>query len=165
MMPGPPPIPVERKRARGNPGKQSLPAQSDTAALRPAKGVPQPPDHLDERGLDVWRRVWKAAGQWVSPETDRELMIRYCEAQDEREQLRAYIARNGLSTTGSQGQEVLAPQTKRLETVEKQMTKYEQLLGLTPVDRSRLGLAEVKKASALEEFFANRNRRDQGGSG
>lgn len=164
-MPGPPPIPLERKRARGNPGKQSLPAETDTAALRPAKGVPTPPEHLQDRGLEVWRRVWKAAGQWISPETDRELLVRYCEAQDEREDLRDWVAKNGVSTQGSQGQEVTAPQVKRLEAVEKQMTKYEQLLGLTPVDRSRLGLAEVKKASALEDFLANRNRRNQGGSG
>lgn len=163
-MPGPPPIPLERKRARGNPGKQSLPARTDTAALRPAKGVPEPPEGLEDRGLEVWERVWRAAGQWISPETDRELLVRYCQAQDEREEMRHWIAQNGITTTGSQGQEVTAPQVKRLEVVEKQMTKYEQLLGLTPVDRSRLGLAEVKKASALEEFLANRNRQDKGGN-
>lgn len=157
MQTGRPPKPTERKRALGNPGKRALPDRNDVVTLEPAKKPPEPPAHLQERGRTVWMRVWGAARQWVSPETDLELMIRYCEAQDEREELREYIGIHGITTAGSNGQDVMAPQVKRLESVEKQMTKYEQLLGLTPVDRSRLGLAEVKKVSALEDFLAKRN--------
>lgn len=159
-MPGPPPKPTELVRALGNPGKRALPAERDVVALRPADGIPDAPDHFGERASAVWVRVWTAARAWLSPDTDLELLIRYCDAQDARDELREVVGREGLTTIGSQGQKVINPLINQLNNVEKQLTKYEQLLGFTPVDRSRLGLAEVKKVNALEDFFARRGAGD-----
>jgi len=48
-----------------------------------------------------------------------------------------------------------------LET-EKLIQSSLSLLGFTPSDRARLGLAEVKKESRLDEMLARRAARDDG---
>lgn len=154
-MPGPPPVPVERKRARGNPGKQKLPDTTATAAV--PELLDAPPDHLGPLGTEVWRRALTLGSAWIGA-TDRQLLTRYCEALDDREHLRAYVAEHGLTVTGSQDQEVLSPHYKALSGVEALLLRMESLLGFTPADRSRIGVAEVKKESRLEAF-----RRARGG--
>jgi phage terminase small subunit len=42
---------------------------------------------------------------------------------------------------------------------EKQITEIAASLGLTPADRTRMGLAEVKAKNAFEELMAKRNQR------
>ena len=44
------------------------------------------------------------------------------------------------------------PLVGMVSTIETEMTKLLSLIGLTPADRSRLGLAEVKAASTLEKL-------------
>jgi hypothetical protein len=41
----------------------------------------------------------------------------------------------------------------RLAEIEKQITQNLSLLGFTPTDRSRLGLAEIKAKSKLQELM------------
>jgi hypothetical protein len=47
-----------------------------------------------------------------------------------------------------------------LRELEKNITNSLSLLGFTPTDRSRLGVAEVKAKSKLEELRAKRDQRD-----
>jgi hypothetical protein len=63
--------------------------------------------------------------------------------------------------TGSMGQRRANPLLSELRALEAQMTKYESLCGFTPTDRARLGYAEVKRASKLDELLARRAARDQ----
>ena len=46
------------------------------------------------------------------------------------------------------------PLVGMISTIETDMVKILSLMGLTPADRSRLGLAEVKAASTLEKLRA-----------
>lgn len=50
MRLGPRPIPVELKRARGNPGRRPLP----DAAAAPAKGEPICPDYITGFAKEMW---------------------------------------------------------------------------------------------------------------
>jgi hypothetical protein len=73
-----------------------------------------------------------------------------CEMLDERVRLRAYVWNNPEAWR----------ERKALRELEKNITNSLSLLGFTPTDRSRLGVAEVKAKSKLEELRAKRDQRD-----
>lgn len=154
-MPGPPPKPLELKRRLGNPGKQKLPAETSTASLAPASSVPRPPKSLGKVGRTTWKRLWTAGWIWLSPKTDYDVMTRLCEEHDARDQLRTIIAKEGRILETNSGQPYTHPAVWQLSAVDKAITKYESLCGFTPADRTRLGLAEVKRQSRLQEFLAS----------
>lgn len=159
MPGGRPPTPTERKRRTGNPGKRALP--EPVVQLAAVASIPAPPDTLADKGLAVWDRLWTAGQAWLSPATDLDLLTRLCEAHDEREALRDAIADEGYMVTGSMGQRRANPLLSELRALESQMTKYESLCGFTPTDRARLGYAEVKRASKLDELLSRRADRAQ----
>lgn len=161
-MPGPPRTPVELKRRRGNPGKEKLPDLATTVALPAADEVPPVPMSLGPTGRAVWQRLWTAGRGWLSPATDLDILTRLCEAHDEREAIRAELAETGYLVVGSQGQPRPNPLIRTLRELEAQMTRWEGLCGFTPSDRSRLGYAEVKKQSKLDELLARRSQRGAG---
>lgn len=163
MSAGRPPKPTERKRRTGNPGKRNLP--EPVVHLAAVADIPAPPDTLGELGREAWLRLWTAGQAWLSPATDVDLLTRLCEAHDEREAIRDAIAEEGYMVSGSQGQRRANPLLSELRALESQMTKYESLCGFTPTDRARLGYAEVKRASKLDELLARRAGRTTGRAG
>jgi hypothetical protein len=64
-----------------------------------------------------------------------------CELLDERAQLRAQVMNNNRPD-----------ERKALRDLDRQLVANLSLLGFTPTDRSRLGVAEVKRQSKLEEL-------------
>lgn len=159
MPAGRPPTPTERKRRTGNPGKRPLP--EPVVQLAAVAHIPPPPATLGDTGRSVWDRLWTAGQAWLSPTTDLDLLTRLCEAHEEREAIRDAIAEEGYMVTGSMGQRRANPLLSELRSLESQMTKYESLCGFTPTDRARLGYAEVKRASKLDELIARRQARAQ----
>lgn len=143
---GNPPKPVERKRALGNPGKRALPSKSKVIAL-PAVGPepPDPPRPLGPEGLKLWGRVWKAGRAWISPTTDLEVVLMLCESMDERVALRVAVLR------GADWRERIA-----LRHLDRQLSSLLGQLAFTPVERARLGMAEVDNASRFESLRARR---------
>lgn len=143
--PGPPPKPVEQKRRAGNPGKRPLPALAEVAALPAAEEPPDPLRPLGRPGRELWDRVWSAAAVWVSPQTDVELLQLTCELIDERSILRAIVIREGAYH-----------ERQSLRALDAQIISCLSLLGFTPSDRTRLGVAEVVAQSTLAKLRANR---------
>jgi hypothetical protein len=141
-----PPKPVEVKRRTGNPGKGPLPKES--LSLVPIKDTPVPTRQLFEAGQELWNRVWSMGQIWISPQTDIELLLMTCELIDERVRLRTEVW-NGSGDWHDR---------KALRELEKNIVNNLSLLGFTPTDRSRMGVAEVKAKSKLEEL---RNKRDE----
>lgn len=162
MPPGPPPAPIELKRLRGNPGKERLPDRSEVVALAPADGIPSAPATLGDAGRAAWQRLWAAGRAWLSPAVDLDIMTRLCEAHDERAALRAELAATGYIVPGSHGQPRPNPLIRTLRELEAQMTRWEGLCGFTPADRARLGYAEVKRQSKLDELMSRRHHRGAG---
>ena len=160
--PGPPRQPLELKRRRGNPGKEKLPALADTAPLPPAEDIPPVPITLQATGRAVWERLWVAGRVWLSPQTDLDVLTRLCEYHDEREAIRAELASTGYLVAGSMGQVRPNPLIRTLRDLESAMTRLEGLCGFNPSDRSRLGYAEVKRQSKLDELLSRRHNRDAG---
>lgn len=148
MPAGRPPKPVEQKRRLGNPGKRALPVLSDVSVLPMAGGVPEPPAELGLAGRDLWARAWGEAITWVSPDSDWPLVVAACVAADA-----VGLARERYFATRD---------TKDLRgfiQANEQLVKMLAELGFTPVSRSRLGVAEVKKANALDELLSRRAER------
>lgn len=138
-----PPKPVERKRRTGNPGKGQLPSLASVHALPPVSGVPEPLRPLNVEGRRMWERAWAGGSVWLSA-TDAELVQAVCEAQDERIMLRSVV----LSGQGDWRDRVA------LRNLDDQIKSMLSALGFTPVDRARLGVAEVRETSKLESLRA-----------
>jgi len=145
-----PPKPIEVKRKLGNPGQRALPDSSETILIEPISDLPEPHRQLFDAGLELWNRTWSMGQLWISPKTDIELLLMTCEMLDERVRLRAYVWNNPEAWR----------ERKALRELEKNITTSLSLLGFTPTDRSRLGVAEVKAKSKLEELRAKRDQRD-----
>lgn len=143
MARGRPPKPIEAKRALGNPGKRPLPDLADVIVLPPADAIPIPPRALGKSGSELWHRIWSFGMSWVSPISDIDLLMMVCEMIDERSALRLQVLRDKR------------PEDRRaLRTLDSQTMQGLSLLGFTPTDRSRLGIAEIRKQSKLEELRA-----------
>lgn len=145
---GRPPKPVEQKRLLGNPGKRPLPEQSAVQVLPGVAETPEPSRPLGKPGRELWDRVWESGAAWVSPHTDVELLLITCELVDERWSLRAKVLQNEDKS-----------QRRQLHDLTRIVIGNLSLLGFTPTDRSRLGVAEVKKQTKLEELLHRRENR------
>lgn len=137
---GPPPTPNEVKRRRGNPGKRSLPSESNLVLLPGSKDAPEPPLPLGEHGRALWELAWSEAAAWLAA-TDTWALALVCQDIDEREILRASM----IASEDWRGRIAL-------RALDKQITDRLQLLGFTPADRTRLGVAEVRLEDDLESF-------------
>jgi hypothetical protein len=146
MPAGRPPKPTEQKRLTGNPGKRSLPDKTEVEVLPAADTPPEATRPLLKPGLALWDRVWAAGINWVSPETDLELLLMTCEMVDERWNLRIKV----MQTDDMQ-------MARRLDNLTRLIVSNLSLLGFSPADRARLGVAEVKTRSKIEELIAKRN--------
>ena len=146
MTAGRPSKPIEQKRLLGNPGKRALP--SNTLALPMATETPIPNRPLLKYGQEVWDKVWEAGVNWISPNTDMELLLMTCEMVDERWNLRIKV----MQTDDPK-------MRKGLRDLDKQLVTNLSLMGFTPSDRSRLGVAEVKAQSKLEELMERKATR------
>jgi hypothetical protein len=83
---------------------------------------------------------------WISPDADAELLLMTCEMVDERWNLRIKAMNTDDMAMG-----------RRVDRLTSLITQNLSLLGFTPTDRSRLGVAKVKAESRLEELIARRN--------
>jgi P27 family predicted phage terminase small subunit len=90
-------------------------------------------------------------------------MTRLCESYDLRAALSEELAATGFMVKGSMGQDRVNPLLDKLLALDAQITKFEGLCGFTPADRARMGVAEVKRASAVEDFLAKRAERTRHG--
>jgi hypothetical protein len=106
----------------------------------------EPARRLDESGLALWRRAWKLGRVWISPASDFDLLLMTCEQLDERDVLRAYVMENIDAWH----------ERAALRQLEKDIASNLSALGFTPTDRMKLGLAEVKAQSKLEEMMSRR---------
>lgn len=148
---GRPPKPLEEKVRLGNPGKRALPDRANLTALPAAQGPPDPARPLGSAGRALWDRVWGAGATWLAQLVDAEQVLILCEQADERAQLRVQVLRDGNWRDRA-----------ALRALDSQVLDGLAVLGFNPVDRSRLGVAEVKAISELDKIGARRAARQSG---
>ena len=153
MPAGRPSKPIEQKRLLGNPGKRPLPNENSVVLLQQVEQTPEPPRPLLKYGQDLWDRIWGMAATWVSDTSDLELLTMTCEMVDERWNLRVKVMQSDD-----------AVMRRGLRELDRQIVSNLSLLGFTPSDRSRLGVAEVKAKSKLEELMERRASRFEDGA-
>jgi hypothetical protein len=141
---GRPPKPVEQKRRLGNPGKRKLPAPM---TVLPSVSQASQMEQFGS-GLEMLQRVLDdGARVWIGP-TDQPVAELARQLWDDRQTAREHW----LASRNSDAFRAYDDLTKRLTTCLSS-------LGLTPSDRSRLGVAEVKARSKMEELRERRERR------
>jgi len=111
------------------------------------EGTPEPLRMLEESGMNFWKRVWERGSIWLSHKTDIELVQMVCEQLDERDSLRSYVLDNMDAWH----------ERAALRQLEKDIASNLSSIGFTPAYRTRLGLAEVKTQSKLQELMAKKN--------
>lgn len=146
--------PNEVKRKNGNPGKKKLPDLKNVIALPQIKG--DAPLHLSEAGAKMWVDVRQMA-PWIAT-TDGKLLIELCEKMDKKYDLREKLAATDYVLFTDKGYAYANPLFGMLNTVENDIVKLLSLLGLTPTDRSKLGVAEVKAKGKLEALLEQQKR-------
>jgi P27 family predicted phage terminase small subunit len=151
MTAGRPPKPNELKRKLGNPGQRKLPDKNNVVVLAPiAKDVP---DHLGEAGIQYWNQLKKTA-PWIA-ESDRSALLLLCEKMDRRAEYIARLGDNYVLYT-DKAYAYANPLVGMLTSIEADIGKSLSVLGLTPADRTRIGLGEVKAQSKLAELRAKK---------
>jgi hypothetical protein len=141
--------PLEVKRALGNPGKRPLPKLDETISLHAGRVEPHQP--LDWAGSLLWNRVFGAGQTWISPQSDVELLLLTCK------QLDRVIVLERMFVEKPDDFHV----HRQLLDLENAVVKNLGLLGLTVDARSKLGLAEIKAESKMEQLRKRQNEREQ----
>ena len=139
-----PPVPVERKKMLGNPGKRALPGPD---AIQLYGGRVDPPEGLGAAGLQLWGRVFDQGETWISPQLDTTLLERVCRALDRAAQLEL-----AFEADPSDRKLVMS-----INETDRLIMSGLSLLGFTPADRARLGLAVIKRESIVEELSRMRS--------
>ncbi len=138
--------PVERKRKLGNPGIRPLPKQVIVAEQMTSS--PDPLRPLGKMGRESWDRIWTAGAHWVSGNTDIQIVQMLCECEDERS-----LLRHKVLTEHDWHDRV------GLRNLEGLILSMYSMLGFSPVDRSKMGVGEVRPGSVLDELRLKREQR------
>ncbi|MGQ2972055.1 MAG: phage terminase small subunit P27 family [Brevundimonas mediterranea] len=115
------------------------PAPSKT----PAKATLNQPKSLSPLGALVWKRVVVPASKNVTyTQADEGDLAAFCEAYANHQLATQEIVKNGLFSTGSQGQLIVSPAARIQEASARLMAAVGARLGLDPVSRSAIGNAD-----------------------
>lgn len=154
---GRPPKPIERARATA----RNLTTKADGRPMPEIQGtivktvtVPDIPSGLGVRGEREWVNLWTAGSSWLAPQQDYPWVEMIARAWDEIEAFREKIDEDGLIQTGSMGQVIAHPLIAEIRRAESVIMKALSTLGFSPSDRARLGLAEIKAQSKLQDMMA-----------
>ena len=150
MPAGRPSKPIEVKRKLGNPGRRPLPESSVVQYLDPIVSIPDPARPLLKYGREFWDKVWGSGLTWISANTDAELLLMTCELVDERWNLRVRVMQSNDWR-----------ERRALRELDDRIIRNLSLLGFTPADRSKLGVAEVKAISKMEALKRRADERNK----
>jgi hypothetical protein len=125
-----------------------MPDESNVIALPGAIGTPTPPGSLGLEGLSLWKQIWDGGPLWLSPRTDMAAIEEACRLEDD-----IALARERYRATRD------PKDARALVALNRSLTAGLSSLGFDPAARTRLGVAEVKAASAIDKLLARQERR------
>jgi len=149
--------PLERKRltgARIRTGLKASPMPGTALALVDPTVVPTAPEGLGKVGGEYWSVLWTGGRRHLSELHDGPLMGRLCRNYQVIWELEQWLGSDLTNRwyTSPNGQVVTHPAVKQIEQMDAQCTAWLSLLGFTPSDRARLGLAEIRTANELDAY-------------
>jgi P27 family predicted phage terminase small subunit len=149
--------PIEKKRrsgARIRNGLAAVPVPEFALATIHLTDLPDAPTSLSECGRAYWTMFWDAGRRHLSEKHDSALIEKLCNAIEEVAFINVWlghdVTRRFYETAN--GQIVTHPLVKQKSELNAQITAWLSLLGFTPSDRARLGLAEIRVANELDNF-------------
>lgn len=145
--------PTELKRALGNPGKRKLPDKGKVIMLPQISN--EPPAHLTKAQKDKWIELRRLA-PWIAV-TDEPLLTTLIEKLTRQKQIQKELKKSKFVLYTDKGYAYANPLFGMLSTIETEIFKILCQLGLTPVDRTKMGVAEVKARTKLEEILSQKN--------
>jgi P27 family predicted phage terminase small subunit len=149
-MRGRKPKPVEVKIREGNPGKRPLPEPVRVG------GVPaslEPPDDLPQTAKDWWNEaVPILAKVGILDTVDRAALEMMATQYARAKQASRVIAEHGHLARGSTGQLVEHPSLATERAAAQMFLRMAEQYALTPVARTRLGIAELERISLQQEI-------------
>lgn len=157
----PPTLPTEVKKRRGTFRKDRSPGEM--IAVDPINADETPaPATLQETGSAEWYHALRTC-RWLASSDLSALKI-YCEIIDRRAEFAKQLKESGdhLMLETTTGYAYVNPLVVGMRQCEEQLVKWQGLLGLTPSDRSRLGVAEVKAKSTLDKLAEKKAMRTVG---
>lgn len=168
-MAGRPKTPIEKQAlaARGDgrtPGGRRV-TQPGTVVVIPGRTglkkepafdhscLPKPPPGLKKEGKKIWFELWDN-GPWLHPFEDHHLVAIIAKNYDLIAAFEKKIDETGLILSGGgyNGQDVANPLLKEIKSCEQVIMTCFSKLGFSPSDRARLGLAEIKRQSGLQDL-------------
>jgi P27 family predicted phage terminase small subunit len=150
MTAGRPRKPTELKRLLGNPGREKLPDKNKVIML--PQLTHQAPAHLTKAQKEKWAELRKLA-PWIAV-TDEALLTSLIEKMSRQKQISKELKKANFVLYTDKGYAYANPLFGMLSTIETEIFKLLCQLGLTPVDRSKMGVAEVKARTKLEELIS-----------
>jgi P27 family predicted phage terminase small subunit len=149
-MRGRKPTPIEQRVRQGNPQRRPLPAP---VVVGERVDQLEPPADLPEEAREAWREVVpKLSESGLLQGVDRlalELMFtQYARAK----QAGRVVAEQGHVALGSTGQITEHPSMATERNATNLFAKFMEQYGLTPVARTRLGLAELERVSLAKQM-------------
>lgn len=145
---GPMPKPTNIKRLEGNPGCRKL----NDREPQPT-GPPVRPDFVNGEAATEWDRCISAMPDGVYTNADGPVLAVYCVAWVLFRNALGQVAREGMTSVGSQGQKVTHPS---LATVAKQaeiILRAADRLGMSPSARSRLAMPDKPEGGKFADLL------------
>ena len=135
-------------------GLAAQPMPESALALVDLSVIPEPPASLGQVGVAYWGILWTAGRRHLSELHDTPLMSRLCSNFDKIAELENWLGSDVERRwyTSPNGQIVTHPAVKQIDQMDAQNTAWMSLMGFTPSDRARLGLAEIRVANELDQF-------------
>jgi len=135
--------PAGIRELEGNPGKRAIP--SELVAI----GQPEAPAHLTPEQLDRWQDIVSSLPVELLSRADHQVLERMAVAWATFRHTTILINQAGLLTRGQNGEPVRNPllAVRKLATTE--MDACGQLLGLSPLARTRLVAPEQESVDPL----------------
>jgi P27 family predicted phage terminase small subunit len=152
-MQGRKPKPVEQKKAEGNPGHRPLPEPLMVAGRPGLEEMATPPAHLPEDAKEFWRdSIVRLVEVGIIDRVDgpalEQLAVQYARIRGAQR----VIAESGYFSKGSTGQIREHPALRIEREATNQFLKIAEHFALTPIARTRLGLAELHRRSLSSEM-------------
>lgn len=150
-MRGRKPKPVAIKKLEGNRSKEKLPEEVVIGG-RPNEPM-EPPESLDDDAKEFWAEAVPILHKVGLLDTvDRAALEMTATAYARVLQARRVIAEEGMMSVGHRGQPREHPMLSTERAAMQTFLRFAEQYALTPVARTRLGLAELQRRSMEDEL-------------
>jgi P27 family predicted phage terminase small subunit len=135
--------PAEIRTLEGNRSRRPIPKEI------PGIGHPEPPTHLTAEQLDRWLDIVGSLPVELLSRADVQVLERMAVAWAAFRQTTILINQSGLLTRGQRGEPVYNPLLRVRSAATEEMHACGQVLGLSPLARTRLTAPEEQDADPL----------------